>query len=285
MRTLALPGYEAGGDVRQSGYGIDYGRGRIQDSVDDLTGSSTGHLDIKVTRPTTGDQRAVYVYTQLVDGVNNPTGASSYPIESFQRLDPGDEITVTEKYVEQFRYPPDGGPRQTLVETNTYALYAVFSRDPFAGDKTPPTVPKLELTGVTAHTATLHVSGGTDNVGVVAYEIYRDGVSVTRVSVEDTTVGVTYTDSPLGSERLYSYTARAYDLAGNASAATHPLLASTGVNHAPIISGYSIDAADAETGEIDGHVTAYDPDGDEVFYYVSDQNLFPGDVTTMRPPL
>jgi hypothetical protein len=61
----------------------------------------------------------------------------------------------------------------------------------------------------------------TDNVGVVAYDVLRD------TTVVGTTTTPGYTDGTVTAGLTYSYTVRARDAAGNASAASAPLSVST----------------------------------------------------------
>jgi chitodextrinase len=89
-------------------------------------------------------------------------------------------------------------------------------------DTTPPTVPTgLSVTGTTVNTASLSWTASTDNVGVTGYKIYRAGV---QVGTSGTT---SYTDSGLAASTTYSYTVSAYDAAGNNSAPTAPVSATT----------------------------------------------------------
>lgn len=73
-------------------------------------------------------------------------------------------------------------------------------------------------TGVVAtpgsSSVSLSWSASTDNVGVVGYEIYRNGA---QVGTSSTT---SFTDTGLSPETTYSYTVKAYDLAGNVSVAS-----------------------------------------------------------------
>lgn len=60
-------------------------------------------------------------------------------------------------------------------------------------------------------------SAATDNVGVTGYEIFRDGVKV------GTSTSTSYTDQSVTSAVTYAYTVKAYDKAGNRSAASTAL--------------------------------------------------------------
>ena len=90
------------------------------------------------------------------------------------------------------------------------------------GDTTPPSVPSnLAVTGVTASSASLSWSASTDNVGVAGYRVYRNGVQVGTAS------GTTFTDTGLSAATQYAYTVAAYDAAGNVSAQSAGISATT----------------------------------------------------------
>jgi chitodextrinase len=90
-------------------------------------------------------------------------------------------------------------------------------------DITPPTVPtNLAASGITTNSVTLSWTASTDNVGVVGYRVYRNGTSVATV-----TSGTSYQDINLPPATTYSYTVSAYDQAGNNSAPSAPVNATT----------------------------------------------------------
>lgn len=89
-------------------------------------------------------------------------------------------------------------------------------------DNQPPTVPSnLRTVAKTQSTIQLAWDASTDNVAVTGYEVYRDGVKA------GTTATASYSDSGLNADTLYQYTVRAYDAAGNVSAESAQLSAST----------------------------------------------------------
>ena len=83
-----------------------------------------------------------------------------------------------------------------------------------APDSQPPTTPTITATNVTTTTATLNVFGSTDNIGVDGYDIYRDGLQVNIAPVK---AGQSFVDTDLTPGTQYSYTAQAFDTAGNYS--------------------------------------------------------------------
>jgi len=100
---------------------------------------------------------------------------------------------------------------------------AVSSGDPCDGiDITPPTVPTgLSKTGATTSTIGLAWTAATDLVGVTGYEVFRNGVSA------GTSTTTNFTASGLSANTAYSFTVRARDAAGNWSAQSTALSAST----------------------------------------------------------
>ena len=89
-------------------------------------------------------------------------------------------------------------------------------------DTTPPTVPtNLSVTGTSPSTVSLAWTASTENVGVTGYKIYRGGVQIGSSGV------ASYTDTGLTASTTYSYTVSAYDAAGNNSAQSAAVRATT----------------------------------------------------------
>ena len=94
----------------------------------------------------------------------------------------------------------------------------------------PPTDPtNLASSIITKISFTLKWTASTDNVGVVGYDIYKDGVKI-NTSLNTTT---TYNVTGLTAATSYSMTVIAKDGAGNQSAASVPLLVTTLTATAP----------------------------------------------------
>jgi chitodextrinase len=90
------------------------------------------------------------------------------------------------------------------------------------GDTQAPTAPtSLTSPGKTSTSVTLSWNPSTDNVGVTGYRIYRGGTSVATASA------TTFTDTGLSAGTSYSYAVRAFDAAGNESAASNSLTVTT----------------------------------------------------------
>ncbi len=104
------------------------------------------------------------------------------------------------------------GPKASMY---TVILKTPESRPPL--DTSAPSTPSsLSANGISSSEIRLSWLASTDNVGVLGYRIFRDGIQVA------TTTSNTYTDSGLSPETMYAYTVNAFDEAGNTSAlSTH----------------------------------------------------------------
>jgi len=104
-----------------------------------------------------------------------------------------------------------------------------------APDVTPPSVPAgLSATAVSATRIDLAWTASTDDVGVAEYRVFRGGTELA------TTTATTWSDTGLSPSTAYAYTVRAYDGAGNGSAASDPAQATTPA--APDVTAPSIPA-------------------------------------------
>lgn len=93
---------------------------------------------------------------------------------------------------------------------------------PSTGDTVPPTVPAAVVAEALSESSIgLRWNASTDNVGVTGYRVNRDGNQVA------TAAGTTYTDSGLGPSSSHTYTVAAFDAAGNRSALSTPVSATT----------------------------------------------------------
>lgn len=89
-------------------------------------------------------------------------------------------------------------------------------------DTTAPSVPTgLTATPISMTEVNLSWTASTDNVGVVGYRIFRDGAQIGTASATN------YSDTGLTKSTAYSYTVLAYDAAGNPSAQTASVPATT----------------------------------------------------------
>ncbi|MDH3250487.1 MAG: DNRLRE domain-containing protein, partial [Acidimicrobiia bacterium] len=90
---------------------------------------------------------------------------------------------------------------------------------PLTPDVTPPSVPDgVNAVGASASSIDVTWTASVDDVGVDAYEVFRDGSSVALVGGGTTS----YTDSDLQPATTYAYTIEAVDAAGNRSGQSSP---------------------------------------------------------------
>jgi chitodextrinase len=91
-----------------------------------------------------------------------------------------------------------------------------------ASDTTPPSAP-TGLTGNAGSSSQIDLSwnASTDNVGVTGYKIYRGGVQIA------TTASTSYSNTGLSPSTTYPYAVAAYDAAGNTSAQSTSVSATT----------------------------------------------------------
>ncbi len=106
-----------------------------------------------------------------------------------------------------------------------FATYAeLFSGDGGgpSDDTQAPTVPTgLKSTATTSSSVTLAWTASTDNVGVAGYDVYRGGMLV------GTATTTSYTDTGLSGSTAYTYAVAARDAAGNTSALSSTITATT----------------------------------------------------------
>lgn len=106
---------------------------------------------------------------------------------------------------------------------NESAQSAPVSQSTQAPDTTPPSVPTgLSATAVSSSEIDLSWSASTDNVGVAGYNVYRNGVKV-----GSTSGSLTYKDTGLAASTTYAYSVSAFDAAGNESAQSSAVNATT----------------------------------------------------------
>jgi chitinase len=89
-------------------------------------------------------------------------------------------------------------------------------------DTQAPSVPaNLRVTGKSSTTISLAWDAATDNRGVTGYDVFRGGTRVTTVT------STSYTDPNLSPSTTFTYTVKARDAAGNVSAASNAVSATT----------------------------------------------------------
>ena len=101
-------------------------------------------------------------------------------------------------------------------------IKAPFGPATGTGDVQAPSVPAgLTATGTTGSSVSLAWTASTDNTAVTGYDVYRG------TTLAGTTTATTYTDTGLTAATAYTYTVKAHDAAGNISAASTAVNATT----------------------------------------------------------
>ena len=91
-----------------------------------------------------------------------------------------------------------------------------------AGDTQAPTVPtNLTVTGVTTSSVALAWTASTDNVGVIAYDVFQGSSNLGEVT------GTTANVTGLAEGTIFQFSVRAKDAAGNVSANSNTVSATT----------------------------------------------------------
>jgi len=89
-------------------------------------------------------------------------------------------------------------------------------------DTRPPTFPRdLRATANSVAQITVTWTAATDNVGIVGYKVYRDGIQIATVTLP------VFVDNGLSRATTYQYSVFAYDAAGNKSSHTATVSATT----------------------------------------------------------
>lgn len=106
---------------------------------------------------------------------------------------------------------------------NEFSFEASTEADGGGADTRAPTVPTdVTVTGRTDSSVSLSWTPATDDTAVSGYDVYRDGVKA------GSTASASFTDTGLAASSSHSYTVRARDAAGNTSAASPAVSATTG---------------------------------------------------------
>jgi len=115
-----------------------------------------------------------------------------------------------------WQFLPEAG--KTFTDSGTTACHGI----PGPPDTTPPTAPTgLTATSVSATAVSLSWTASTDNVGVTSYTVLRNGVAI------GSSPTTSFTDTGVSPSTTYSYTVKANDAAGNASAPSSLLTVTT----------------------------------------------------------
>jgi chitodextrinase len=106
--------------------------------------------------------------------------------------------------------------------TNAPALWLLLTGGGGGGDTQPPTAPSnLRATATTSSSISLAWNASTDNVGVTGYDVLRANIVI------GSTAGTSFTADGLASSTTFAFTVRAKDAAGNISAVSNSISATT----------------------------------------------------------
>jgi chitodextrinase len=151
------------------------------------------------------------------------------------------------------------------AQTTTYTLTAsnssgsttaVVAVTVTAGaDVQPPTVPTLlSATAISATEVDLAWTASSDNIGVAGYQIIRNGTAIASIPGP----ALTYADTTGSATTTYSYTVSAYDAAGNHSALSNALQATTAAGPAISVTWYGGCWYNGTVGGVTGNFQAVD---------------------------
>ncbi|WP_130779961.1 glycoside hydrolase family 48 protein [Cellulomonas biazotea] len=151
-------------------------------------------------------------------------GVSFLDIRSFYKNDPQwakVQAALDGGADPQFRYHRFWAQTAVAGALGDYAR--LFEDGTTTPDTTAPSVPTgLQAGAVTSTEATISWTASTDDTRVAGYDVYRGTTKVGTVST-----GTSFTDTGLTASTAYSYTVRAFDAAGNVSAASSALSVTT----------------------------------------------------------
>lgn len=94
----------------------------------------------------------------------------------------------------------------------------------------PPSIPaNFSARAISTDQIFLSWNASTDNIGVIGYKIYRGGAQIITNALSPTlsSAPTSYSDAGLHASTAYTYTIAAYDAAGNMSAQSNPVSATT----------------------------------------------------------
>jgi fibronectin type 3 domain-containing protein len=172
-----------------------------------------------------------------IDGSGNPSpsgvtqfvvGTGGHGVQAFSRTDSrmavGLDTSPAGIGALKLSLGADSATYQFISATQGQVDSGSVSCSPPTTDTTPPTAPaSLSATALGSTRIDLGWSAGTDNIGVVGYDISRDGTYLTSVSGST----LTYSDTSVTPASTHSYTVKARDLAGNQSPASPAASATT----------------------------------------------------------
>jgi chitodextrinase len=190
-------------------------------------------------------------------------GATGYTFDSAT----GNSVTITLPANTTGRFVQLNITANTGWPAAQISQFEVWGSTVGGGDMQPPSAPtNLTSPAKTANSASLSWTASTDNVGVAGYQVL-----VNRTAV-GTTASTSFTVSSLSAATAYTFTVKAYDAAGNYSAASAPLTVTT--NAAPN-TNLALNRPTTDSGHTQTYVSGNAVDGDPNSYWESVDNAFP----------
>ncbi|HEY0499248.1 MAG TPA: glycoside hydrolase family 6 protein [Kutzneria sp.] len=161
-----------------------------------------------------------------------PPGESDgdYPTASHTHGDPHCDPAGTQTDGNGGTYPTDAIPGYNVPAGQWFAFqFQQLVQNAYpaigggnTGDTTPPSTPTgLIVASTTTSSVALTWTASTDNVGVTGYDIYRG------TTLAGSSATTSFTDTGLTASTQYTYTIKAHDAAGNVSAASTAVTATT----------------------------------------------------------
>jgi chitodextrinase len=203
----------AGNYGSDGGYAVVVANGDVEPPTvpADLTGTVVGSTEVDLAWSASTDDVGVTGYAVFRDGTE--VADPSAPAYADTTVPAGTHTYQVLAYDGAGNRSAPSDPPVTVV---------VPDDPPPPPDTQPPTVPQaVTAKAVSASQVLLYWAPSTDNVGVTGYDVYRGGVVVATVPT------ASFTDSGLLTRKAYTYAVRARDAAGNLSAASKSVSATT----------------------------------------------------------
>ena len=166
-----------------------------------LTATAVSQSEINLSWDASTDDKCVTGYNIYRDGVGTPIATTTGTTYQDTGLSPATFYTYNVSAIDH------------VPNESSQSLPASDTTD--APETTPPSTPaNLTATAVSPYQIDLSWDASTDDIGVTAYNIYKDG-GVTPIA---TTAGTTYQDTGLSPATFNTYNVSAIDFSGNESA-------------------------------------------------------------------
>jgi chitodextrinase len=257
-----------GANVTINGVGANDQSGRVLSSSSDLNGD--GYVDLLIGAPNAspgGRTNAGSVYVILGKGIfpsviNLATTVDTVINGAYSGDFAGGAIDATgdvngdllPDIVIGANYASPALKAYPFVNKFAGQAYLILGNSQY--DVVPPSVPTgLSLALTSDSQIGLTWAPSTDNVAVAGYEIYRNGAKVATVG------SAAYTDNGLHPNTKYTYQVLAFDLAGNKSALSSPLMVSTLPDTVPPTSPTNLTAVATSPSQIN---LSWSPGSDDI---------------------